>query len=58
MIREINSQTALETETETKKNPDFSGLDPVQIPSLSLMVVPCSNGHPQLREIGDWKIVP
>ena len=20
------------------------------------MVVPCSNGHPHLREIGDWKI--
>ena len=22
------------------------------------MVVPCSNGHPHLWEIGDWKIVP
>ena len=22
------------------------------------MVVPCSNGHPQVWEIGDWKIFP
>ena len=22
------------------------------------MVVPCSNGHPHLRELGDWKIFP